>query len=208
MTCPQCGCEFVTYNFRRVHCSIECRRSITLEERLWEKVVIGGPNDCWLWIAGLGRSGYPSIQIDGKTHRVSRIIWEMKIGPLSSKEWVLHGCDNPPCCNPAHYFKGDHLANTADKMAKGCHRGARGESCRRHILISSQVQEVRTLYATNQRTVAEMAAQFKVCVGTIKAITQNLNWKHLPWPEGMFDLSRLRATTTLERLGRATHVPA
>jgi hypothetical protein len=58
-------------------------------------------------------------------------------GPIPDGAWVLHRCDNPPCCNPAHLFLGDAAANVADMVAKGRHRprGRRpmrvGESARR-----------------------------------------------------------------------------
>jgi hypothetical protein len=32
---------------------------------------------------------------------------------------VLHRCDNPPCCNPAHLFFGTDLNNMQDMAAKG-----------------------------------------------------------------------------------------
>jgi len=46
-----------------------------------------------------------------------RMAWILTIGPTSV--FVLHHCDNPPCCNPAHLFTGTQTDNVRDMDAKG-----------------------------------------------------------------------------------------
>jgi len=52
------------------------------------------------------------------------VAWEDVNGPISDGLWVLHRCDNPPCCRPDHLFLGTPADNTADMIAKGRGRGA------------------------------------------------------------------------------------
>lgn len=55
-----------------------------------------------------GRSGY-------KVHRLA-----MELAGYDIDGWVvLHKCDNPPCCNPAHLTLGTIADNIHDAQAKG-----------------------------------------------------------------------------------------
>ena len=53
-----------------------------------------------------------------------RYAYEIWVGPIPDGKSVLHRCDNPACCNPAHLFIGTQLDNMRDMIAKG--RGPKG----------------------------------------------------------------------------------
>lgn len=167
------------------------RPIIPIAERFWKYV--SKTDGCWLW-TGSAPHGYGSMTINKRRVKATHVSWKLHGRDLPKGKWLLHKCDNPPCVNPDHLFVGDHAANTADKMAKGRHRGPRGERCAQHILDLDRVQKIRTLYATTKIKVSELAVQFSVTRGTIKSIVQGLNWKHFPWPsEEILKLARQRA---------------
>lgn len=94
----------------------------------------GGPDACWLWTgarlarrdSGLGGQDYGVVWIDGKVKKVHRVVFEAVNGPLTQERpIVLHVCDNPPCCNPAHLKAGTYADNAQDMVTKARHaRGA------------------------------------------------------------------------------------
>jgi hypothetical protein len=75
--------------------------------------------------------GYGSIYADGRLQKAHRVVWQVEHGPIPDGLHVLHQCDNPPCCNPAHLFLGTHADNMADKIAKGRDHNQRKTHCLR-----------------------------------------------------------------------------
>ena len=56
--------------------------------------------------------GYGVFQVGGKKRRAHRWLVERALGyELDPDIFVCHTCDNPPCCNPRHFFVGDALDN-------------------------------------------------------------------------------------------------
>lgn len=85
--------------------------------RFWAKV--RKTDGCWEWARGRDGKGYGAASIDGVQIRASRIAWCIQNGRLPTGKWVLHECDNPPCCRPEHLFIGGATENNADARAKG-----------------------------------------------------------------------------------------
>ena len=78
------------------------------------------PNGCLEWTGNLGRGGYGSIKVHGKTISTHRFAWTLANGPIPDGFHVLHHCDNPPCCDTDKcLFLGTRADNMADKITKG-----------------------------------------------------------------------------------------
>lgn len=109
-------------------CADECAYDAATVKRFWAKVDRGNPRACWLWTAGCCTAGYGHFRLgstvtgDRRKELSHRLAYELAYGPISDGLQVLHGCDNPPCCNPAHLFLGTHAENMRDRGAKGRQR--------------------------------------------------------------------------------------
>jgi hypothetical protein len=100
----------------------------TLLMRFWSKVAVGRSRQCWPWRGARDRYGYGQFKPEsGTPKRAHRVAYEITKGTLLHEEiHVLHTCDNPSCCNPAHLFEGDPKLNHDDREKKG--RVARDEN--------------------------------------------------------------------------------
>lgn len=79
------------------------------------------PDGCWEWMGARTPLGYGQLSAGhGRPPLYAhRIAYELRHGPIPSRRFICHRCDNPPCVNPAHLFLGDARANHADMTAKG-----------------------------------------------------------------------------------------
>ncbi len=89
-----------------------------VRELFWEKIDRpGGVDGCWY--VGNQRKNYPILTVRGKIYRAHRVAYELVHGPIPNGLVLLHQCDNPACCNPAHLIAATQAENMQDMCRKG-----------------------------------------------------------------------------------------
>lgn len=111
----------------------------------------------------------------GKMFMAHRLVYEQAHGPLTAeKPYVLHACDNPPCCNLRHLFAGTNADNIRDMFAK--HRRSQSGASNAHAkLTESDVSNIRTRLAGGHAP-AEIARDYGVTAESIRAIRRGTRW--------------------------------
>lgn len=121
---------------------------------------------------GANNGGYGSAWFDGKQRSATHVAWFLKHGQWPHL-YVLHRCDNPPCCNPDHLFLGTAADNIHDCMAKG--RLPKGETHVSAKLKQSEVDEIRELCKTTI-SLEEIGSRFGLSVNGVSRIKQRRSW--------------------------------
>jgi len=90
-----------------------------LRQRIYSKIDIKGADECWPFKGSRDVEGYGycSSRIAG-TNKAHRLVLWLEGHEIAGKP-ILHSCDNPPCCNPAHLRVGTHAENENDKDSRG-----------------------------------------------------------------------------------------
>jgi hypothetical protein len=98
-------------------------RSVSAPVRLRVRLHRDPQTGC-LVLVGASAGGYGLLTVAGRTTYAHRYAWELANGPIPGGAWVLHRCDNPPCCEPSHLFLGTRESNQVDMARKN--RGRHG----------------------------------------------------------------------------------
>jgi len=153
-------------------------RPANTPEVLWSKVEKRGPDECWPWKGFRNTQGYGRTWIGDRGYYAHRVIFNLAhpgvidiAGPTTQNDYgfLLHRCDNPSCCNPAHLYVGTHLDNMRDKKQKGrCpdFKGQRGPCSK---LTNEQAEEIRWI-ASKGIAASEIARIYGVSKPTIQSV--------------------------------------
>ena len=148
---------------------------VNSRERFWSKVDIRNPNECWEWKAGRFIDGYGQFSKDNKSLHAHRVAWELTYGPIPKGMCVLHRCDNPCCCNPAHLWLGTIADNNADRDRKGRGNAPRGEQHGESKLREFEVREIRR----SSLPQTQLAQVYGVSYQTVSRIKRFESWAWL-----------------------------
>jgi hypothetical protein len=151
-------------------------------EDVWKKIRRAGPDDCWLFMGQCDRNGYGRFKLNMRQVFAHRVAWIVTNGPIPIDRWgrplhMLHRCDNPPCCNPAHLFPGDQRANVQDAIVKG-RKGALGATNANARLTTPIVRAIRRAYASG-RSQQSIADERGLSQTHVSSIVRGRAWSHV-----------------------------
>lgn len=153
-------------------------RPANTPEVLWSKVDKREPHECWPWMGVIHPDGYGRTQIKGRSYYAHRVIFSLAnpdvielSAPKNKREsqFILHRCDNPPCCNPSHLFVGSHQDNMHDKVIKKRgpdYSGDKGPRCK---LTMDQARQARALRQQGAK-IKTLAESFGISDASMKAL--------------------------------------
>lgn len=58
---------------------------------------------CWVWIAAINGSGYPTVTREGRSWLAHRYVFHAQVGPIPDGHDVRRTCEHPMCVNPDHH---------------------------------------------------------------------------------------------------------
>ena len=163
-------CKVAYYTFDQPHKSDS---SVVFSDadrvRFWSNV--RRSRGCWLWTGPDDtRYGY------GRFRRMAahRVAWELTNGPIPDGKHCLHGCDNPPCVNPAHLFLGTHRNNMEDAARKGRLHVQRPS---RQTVSDASLSQMRELAASGIKQI-DIARRFGVSKAFISLLLKGKRRQH------------------------------
>lgn len=143
----------------------------------YHKKIVVASSGCHEWTGVMNNNGYGQFNVSGRKTLAHRIAWELSNGPIPEGMCVLHTCDNPACCNPAHLWIGTQIDNIRDMESKGRARRS-GSNHGRSKLTEDDVRKIRELHEKGWRH-KSIAVMFGVIQQNISMIVNRKRWKHI-----------------------------
>lgn len=181
--CLHCGQDLPRQDGGRKYCSVACDKAAIRARgptRFWAKVDKAGPGGCWLYTGfkkwdGYGWVARSSGNSNTRWMTAHRYSWILTHGEPAEGLSIMHLCDVPACCNPAHLQLGTHQENMLDAKVKRRH--AFGERSRGAKLTFAKVVELKKLRDSEGWTFTVLAERYGVSVSAAQFAYSGRTWK-------------------------------
>ena len=143
---------------------------------IFEEMLAVETDECIDWPFGRLASGYGSIDVAGRRHRVHRLACERVHGPPPDPTMdAAHSCGRRICFNPRHLRWATRRENSADAAEHGTL--AVGERLPQAKLTPEQVRKIMVRYAASGISQRALAAEYGVDQSTISHIVKERTWR-------------------------------
>jgi hypothetical protein len=132
---------------------------------------------CWIY-QGDTSGEYGVIHYNGKAYKAHRVAFETWVKQIGCGLSVLHHCDTPLCCNPAHLFEGTQYDNVHDMINKGRAVFPRGEHNGRATISEETAKEIKDLLAKGLRPIV-IQQRLSISKDIVFGIKYGRIWRHL-----------------------------
>ncbi len=165
--CPHCGKSLAV----SVAAFTESDRA-----RFWERVtkMEGG---CWNFQTKDENTVYGRFSAAGRTLVAHRVAYLMTHGSIPDGKVLIHSCDNPMCCNPAHLSVATQSENMVDMVSKK-RREYEGSKNPSSDFTEEDVLNIKRLLFEGKK-VKDVAAQYNVTFQSIYQIGRGKDWTHV-----------------------------
>lgn len=120
--------------------------------------------------------GYPTVTIQGKHFRLSRLVGTAFLDRVNGKTFVLHNDDNKLNNHYSNLRWGTHEENMQDMVDNG--RTNKPKYFAEPKLTENEVYEIRAGFKEGA-SINSLAKKYDVYRNTIRAVVQRRTWKHL-----------------------------
>ncbi len=147
-------------------------------KRFWGNVDICGPEDCWKWKRWKDARGYGVLRIRYKNYRAHRVAFTVTHG--DTEKIILHKCNNPRCCNPAHLSAGTHKENSQQAVRESRMLPPKvfGKQNGRSKLKEDDIRLIRQLRSDGV-TCRELGDWFGVSGALVSGIATGKRWQQV-----------------------------
>ena len=146
-------------------------------ERFLEKANVS-EDGCWEWRGSKYRNGYGRFSLGDKWRSAHRVAYELFVGSIPDRLFVLHKCDNKACVRPDHLFLGTQADNMTDMKVKGRSNGGPpfGEGNGKAKLNETQVRHIFLECKLRKANRKQLADKYGVSRSAIRDIATGKSW--------------------------------